>query len=117
MHLRHWTKRSRTTCTVLAIVGVTLLAVDAGAGVHIKRALQPTGVDADARGQAVVVINHNGGHGRLVVRGIRLAPQSTFGIMLGGVRIGSLATNARGLCLRSEEHTSELQSPIDISYA
>ena len=96
MHRRHWTKRSRTAATVLAIVGVTLLAVDAGAGVHIKRALQPTGVDADARGQAVVVINHSGGHGRLVVRGIRLAPQSTFGIMLGGVRIGSLATNARG---------------------
>src|SRR5207245_8223053 len=44
----------------------------------------------------VVVINHQGGHGKLVVRGMKLDPQSTFAIMLGGVRIGSLATNARG---------------------
>jgi hypothetical protein len=64
MHRRNWAKRSRTMATVLVIAGVTLLAVDASAGVRIKRALQPTGVDADAKGQAVVVINHNGGNGR-----------------------------------------------------
>src|SRR5213594_3357295 len=96
MHERCRAKRSRTTAAVLVIAGVTVLAVGASAGVRIKRALQATGVDADARGQDVVVINHKGGHGKLVVRGGKLDPQSTFAIMLGGVRIGSLATNARG---------------------
>jgi len=88
MHERCRVKRSRTTAAVLVIAGVTMLAVGASAGVRIKRALQATGVDADARGQAVVVINHKGGHGKLVVRGIKLDAQSTFAIMLGGVRIG-----------------------------
>jgi len=96
MHERCRAKRSRTTAAVLVIAGVTVLAVGASADVRIKRALQATGVDADARGQDVVVINHKGGHGKLVVRGMKLDPQSTFAIMLGGVRIGSLATNARG---------------------
>jgi len=90
------TKWNQALATVLVIAGVSVLAGDAVAGVLIKRALQSTGVDTDAQGQAVVVINHNGGRGRLVVRGAKLAPQSTFAITLGGVRIGTLATNPRG---------------------
>jgi len=89
-------KWSQALATVLLIAGVSMLAVDALAGVHIKRTLRSTGVDDDARGQSVVVINHNGGRGRLVVHGAKLDPRSTFAVTLGGVRIGTLATNARG---------------------
>jgi len=90
------TKWRQTAATVGVIAGLTVLAMDASAGVHLKRALQGTGVDADARGQSVVVINHHGGRGKLVVRGGNLDPRATFGIMLGGVRIGTLVTNANG---------------------
>src|SRR3989442_5633900 len=88
--------RTKWMATILLIAGVSVLAVDVSAGVRIRRALRPTGVDADARGQSVVVINHNGGRGKLVVRGVKLDPQSTFAITLGGVRIGTLATNPQG---------------------
>ena len=89
-------KRRRATAAGVVIAGIGLLGIEAQAGVLIRRALAPTGVDADARGQTVVAINHNGGRGRLVVRGARLAPASTFSIMLGGVRIGTLATGVHG---------------------
>ena len=80
----------------VVIAGIGLLGIEAQAGILIKRPLQPTGVDADARGHTIVVINHNGGRGRLMVRGANLAPASTFSIVLGGIRIGRLVTGVRG---------------------
>src|SRR5438132_1070864 len=77
-------KRRRATAAGVVIAGIGLLGIEAQAGVLIRRALAPTGVDADARGQTVVAINHNGGRGRLVVRGARLAPAPTFSTLRGG---------------------------------
>ena len=86
----------RRTIAVGALAALGALGPEASAGVRIKRTLQPTGVDPDAQGQAVVSIMHHGGRGKLSVRGRRLDPAATFGIVVGGVRIGTLSTNTRG---------------------
>ena len=96
MQQRRRAKWGQAMATVGLIAGVSVLAIDANAGVRIERALHATGVDADAQGEAVVVINGNGGRGKLVVLGRKLKPRSRFGVRLGGVRIGTLSTNARG---------------------
>src|SRR5438552_2410363 len=96
MQQRDRAKRRRAMAAGVVIAGSGLLGIEAQAGILIKRPLQPTGVDADARGHTIVVINHNGGRGRLRVRGANLAPASTFSIVLGGIRIGRLVTGVRG---------------------
>ncbi len=96
MQQRRRAKWGQAMATVGLIAGVSVLAIDANAGVRIERALHATGVDADAQGEAVVVINGNAGRGKLVVLGRKLKPRSRFGVRLGGVRIGTLSTNARG---------------------
>src|SRR6266550_1679405 len=96
MQKRDRAKRRRAMAAGVVIAGIGLLGIEAQAGILIKRPLQPTGVDADARGHTIVVINHNGGRGRLMVRGANLAPASTFSIVLGGIRIGGLVTGVRG---------------------
>ena len=96
MQQRRRAKWGQAMATAGLIAGVSVLAIDANAGVRIKRALHATGVDADAQGEAVVVTNGNAGRGKLVVLGRKLEPRSRFGVRLGGVRIGTLSTNARG---------------------
>src|SRR5438552_6701246 len=96
MQQRRRAKWGQAMATAGLIAGVSVLAIDANAGVRIKRALHATGVDADAQGEAVVVTNGNAGRGKLVVLGRKLEPRSRSGVTLGGVRIGTLSTNARG---------------------
>ena len=81
---------------LMAALALAVLSADAGAAIRIKRTLKPTGVDANAQGQALVVINHQGGRGKLLVKGHKLNGSATFGIRVGGVRIGTLTTNPAG---------------------
>jgi len=93
-HSRERWFRRAIAVGVLAALGA--LGPEASAGVRIKRTLQPTAADPDAQGQAVLSIMHHGGLGKLSVRGRRLDPSATFGILVGGVRIGTLSTNTGG---------------------
>jgi len=64
-------------------------------GRSLKQELTPTGVDADARGKAAVVVAHQT-HGRLKVQARRLASAARYEVVLDGVRIGTLQTNRGG---------------------
>src|SRR5207302_9046528 len=100
MQQRRRAKWGQAMASAGLIAGVSVLAIDANAGVRIKRALHATGVDADAQGEAVVVTNGNAGRGKLVLLGRKLEPRARFRFTLGGARIGPLSTNARATVRR-----------------
>jgi hypothetical protein len=81
---------------LVSALAVTVVIPAAHAGVHIKRTLQATTVDADARGKAEVEVSNHGGRAKLKVKVHKLDPSATFGIVLGGVTIGTFDTNDSG---------------------
>ena len=79
-----------------AILG--LMVSDAGAGVKVKKPLQPTVVNPDAGGQATALIKGNGKarKGKLRVSATKLNPHQSYTVRLAGVPIGTLSTDATG---------------------
>src|SRR2546422_8040539 len=95
MQQRRRAKWGQAMATAGLIAGVSVLAIDANAGVRIKRALHATGVDADAQGEAVRVTNGNAGRGKVVGLGRKLGPRARFGVTLRGVRLRTPSTKPR----------------------
>jgi hypothetical protein len=84
--------------TALAVVGFSPAPAHAGNRIRIKQSLVATGVDVDARGDVKVKIDHpkTGMRARLNLTAKRLAPSTTYEVVLDGVRVGTLTTNRRG---------------------
>ena len=83
----------RCTSVVLAVVA---LAPNVASGRSVKQSLRPTGVDANAQGVAMASIHAKRNRGKFRVRARNLKPDTTYGISVAGVRIGSLTTTAAG---------------------
>src|SRR3546814_9152444 len=65
--------------------------------------------------ERIAAVEHDHAVAALERRAVRL--QAALEGIEAGVAVGGLAIDARGLRVRSEEHTSELQSLMRISYA
>jgi len=96
-HEAHW-GRTVVTVTALAALGVFVSRAEASGGIRIKSGMARTGVDPDARGEAQVKIDRhqNEVRGKLDVKVRGLAGRAEFEVVLGGVRIGTLATSRAG---------------------
>ncbi|HLK09846.1 MAG TPA: hypothetical protein VKW76_00525 [Candidatus Binatia bacterium] len=82
----------------VALVGAAVLgAAVAGAtgAVKLRTALVPTAKAPKARGATKLQLKH-GARGRFVVTARRLAPNATFDVVVGGVKVGTLTTNHAG---------------------
>jgi hypothetical protein len=77
----------------LAIAALAPVAANARS---VKQPLRATGIEASAQGVAAASIHAKANRGKLHVSARGLKPGTTFGIRVGGVRIGSLTTNAGG---------------------
>src|SRR5690349_7615807 len=83
---------------VLACLGALLaVAKDAGAR-SVKQTLHPTVAGQNAQGRVVVSLHRAGKtmQGKMLVFGRNLSPNSTFGVSVAGVRIGTFTTNSGG---------------------
>src|SRR5262245_15791583 len=68
---------------------------DATAGVHVAQALTPTSHAPNARGRAKLALK-SASKGRFRVLARRLAPQASFDLVVGGVKVGTFTTNRHG---------------------
>jgi hypothetical protein len=79
----------------LAVTGALLLGlVGVSGAVSIKASLTPTPMAPNATGRGQLSLKRS--KGKFEVRARRLAPNSTFDLMIGGVKVGTFATNAAG---------------------
>jgi hypothetical protein len=78
-----------------ALVGLAASAALAGSRVTVREALAPTGVEADASGRATLTLR-NGAKGKFEVKVRHLAPATSFDVVVGGVKVGSIRTSRSG---------------------
>ena len=83
---------------VLGVTVGSLLAAGPAAALVIRQPLGNTGVDADAKGSARLVVKGRGArrHATLIVKAGGLADDARFDVTVDGRRIGSLTTSKRG---------------------
>jgi hypothetical protein len=93
---RSWTFAALGAMAILVVLAFVI--PDAHAATHVKKSLRSTGVDPDASGSALVIIRRKGTGmaGAMKVKGRNLNSNSTYGISVAGVRIGTLTTNVAG---------------------
>lgn len=70
-------------------------ASHAGAAVHVKETLKPTSQAPRARGSAKLTVRH-GSKGVFSIATRRLAKGASFDVVVGGIKVGALTTNAKG---------------------
>jgi hypothetical protein len=82
----------------IALVGAVVLGIGvAGAtrAVRVRTVLVPTAKAPKARGRTKLLLRH-GARGKFVVVARGLAPNATFDVVLGGVKVGTLTTGRGG---------------------
>ena len=86
---------SRSRSWAIAIAGIALLATAAGASEKVKQDLTSTGIVGSARGRAKVVVK-SPSDGRFQVKGQKLAPDTSYDLIVGGVKVATLRTSGGG---------------------
>ncbi len=83
--------------TAVALGAVLGLAGVAGAAKHVqvKQSLSPTAAAPSARGKAKLTL-HTASRGAFAVAAQRLAPATSYDVVVGGIKVGALTTGARG---------------------
>jgi hypothetical protein len=97
MHGTHSEIRRCLGSGILAgvLLGGGMPGLAQAAAVHVRQQLHATHVAPGAQGQAVLRINRRA-HAALRVDARNLGREDTFDVSVGGVRIGTLTTNAAG---------------------
>jgi hypothetical protein len=86
----------RAGALFVATLVAVLAAAPATAGRRpITQVLKTTGADPNAAGRAQLVLRRNG-NGKFELSARHLDPHATFDVVVGGVKVGSLATNGHG---------------------
>lgn len=86
--------RAASAIAIGAMLGVAAGPATAGT-VRVKKDLTRTGADTDARGKTELRLR-GGAKDRFDVTGSHLAPDSSFDVVVRGVKVGTLTTNHRG---------------------